>query len=158
MVNSGVVNKAIEKKGFLIIYVYNQKISDFFQNSGFWLEYITAYACSEIGFDCYRGVLLKTRDQNIQEVDVLVDLGRVIFLIECKDTNNYTNADLKKVYDLRKKINGLSYGIFVCSKAGINADYHKYEIELVKYRFNYEEFKERLKDVIANKIISLSFQ
>jgi len=157
MIKSGVVINTIEKKGFLIIYVYSQKISDFFQNSGFWLEYLTAYAISEIGFNSYRGVLLKTRDKNVQEVDVLVDIDRAIFIIECKDTYNYADKDLKRIYNLRKKINCLSYGIFVCSKLGYNLNYHKYEIDLIKYKFDYERFKEELKDLMANKIISLSF-
>lgn len=157
MAESRTILKTVEKKGFLIIYLYSQKISDFFNNSGFWLEYITAYACSEIGFTTYRGALLKTRDQKIQEVDVLVDLDSVVFFIECKDTYNYTNEDLKKIFDLRKKINIYSFAVFVCSKTGFELDYHKYEIDLIKYRYNYYAFKKELKELITRKMISLSF-
>jgi hypothetical protein len=157
MLRSNVVRHTIEKKGFLIIYVYSQKISDFFQNSGFWLEYITAHACEEIGFPCHRGVLFKTKDRHIAEVDVLVDLGRALFFIECKDTYAFTDKDLRKIYNLRRKTNFLSYGIFVCSKAGNNLNYKKYDIEMIKYKYNYELFKEELKDTIATKIVSLSF-
>jgi hypothetical protein len=157
MKNCNVVINTIEKKGFLIIYVYSEKISEFFQNSGFWLEYITAYACREIGFPCYRGVLFKTKDRHISEIDVLVDLGRVLFFIECKDTYSYTNLDLKKIDNLRKRINCLSYGIFVCTKATNNLDFKRYGLGLIKYKYNYEVFKEDLKDLIGGRIVSLSF-
>lgn len=157
MIKSQVIVHTIEKKGFLIIYVYSQKISAFFQNSGFWLEYITAYACQEIGFPCYRGVLFQSKDRHITEVDVLIDLGKVLFFIECKDTYSFTDKDLKKIYNLRKKTNCLSYGIFVCSKAINNLNYKKYDLELVKYKYNYHLFKEQLKEVLAKKIVDLSF-
>lgn len=157
MVNSRSIIKSIKKKGFLIIYFYSQKICDFFENSGFWLEYLTAMACSEIGFTTYRGALLKTKDQKIQEVDVLIDLDSIVFLIECKDTYNYTNEDLKKIYDLRKKINVYSFAFFVCSKMGFELDYQKYEINLLRYRYNYYTFKKELKELITKRIIGLSF-
>lgn len=149
--------KAIEKKGFLILYLYSQKISDFFENSGFWLEYLTAQACVEIGFTAYRGALLKTRDENIQEIDVLLDLHSLIFLIECKDTCNFGNNELKKLSDLKKKINVRSFGVMVCSKGGLDLDYHKYEIDMIRYRHNYYAFKNDLKDLIARRIVSLAF-
>ena len=157
MIDNNVILKSVEKKGFLIIYVYSQKISDFFQNSGFWLEYLTAYACFEIGFTSYRGVLLKTKDKSVQEVDVLIDLEKIIFLIECKDTYNYTDNDLKRIYDIRKKIKCCSHGIFVVSKLGFNINYAKYEIDLVRYKYDYLDFKNQLREVISNKIVSLSF-
>ncbi|MDD4000431.1 MAG: hypothetical protein PHX62_06030 [Bacilli bacterium] len=157
MRNSNVVSSTIEKKGFLIIYVYSEAISEFFQNSGFWLEYLTAYACREIGFPCHRGVLFKTKDRHISEIDVLVDLGRALFFIECKDTYSYSNFDLKKIDNLKKRINRLSYGIFVCTKATNNLNFKKYDLGLIKYRYNYEIFKEELKDLIGERIVSLSF-
>jgi hypothetical protein len=125
---------------------------------GFWLEYITAHACREIGFPCHRlGVLFKTKDRQISEIDVFVDLGRVLFFIECKDTYIYSDQDLKKIDNLRKRINCQSYGIFVCTKAIHNLDFKKYGIGLIKYKYNYEAFREELKEMIAKKIISLSF-
>ena len=156
MEDSGVILNVIETKGFLIIYVYSQKISDFFQNSGFWLEYITAHACYELGLNTFRGGLLKTNDGKIQEIDVIVEYDSNLFFIECKDTYNYTNNDLVKIYNLRKKINSKSYGVFVCSKLAYDIDYEKYEIELLKYKFNYLEFKEQLKDFIGSKLITLN--
>ncbi|NLD26906.1 MAG: hypothetical protein GX661_06060, partial [Acholeplasmataceae bacterium] len=111
----------------------------------------------EIGFPCHRGVLFKTKDRHIAEIDVLVDLGQALFFIECKDTYAFTDKDLRKIYNLRRKTNFLSYGIFVCSKAGNNLNYKKYDIDLIKYKYNYELFKEEVKDTIATKIVSLSF-
>ena len=157
LLDTNVVLNTIEKKGFLIIYLYSEKISEFFQNSGFWLEYITAHACREIGFPCHRGVLFKTKDRQISEIDVFVDLGRVLFFIECKDTYIYSDQDLKKIDNLRKRINCQSYGIFVCTKAIHNLDFKKYGIGLIKYKYNYEAFREELKEMIAKKIINLSF-
>lgn len=157
MLKSNVVINAIEKKGFLIIYVYSEKISQFFQNSGFWLEYLTAHACQEIGFPCYRGVLFKTRDRQISEIDVLIDLGKILFFIECKDTYIYSDEDLKKIDNLRRRINCLSYGLFVCTKAVNNLDFKKYGLGMIKYKYNYEAFKEELKDQLGGKIVSLSF-
>lgn len=157
MLKSNVVINAIEKKGFLIIYVYSEKISQFFQNSGFWLEYLTAHACQEIGFPCYRGVLFKTRDRQISEIDVLIDLGKILFFIECKDTYIYSDEDLKKIDNLRRRINCLSYGLFVCTKAVNNLDFKKYGLGMIKYKYNYDAFKEELKDQLGGKIVSLSF-
>lgn len=156
MQSSGVILNVIETKGFLIIYVYSEKISDFFQNSGFWLEYITAYACNELGLKSYRGGLIKTNDGKIQEIDVIIEYNSNLFFIECKDTYNYTDRDLMKLYNLRKKINSNSYGVFVCSKLAYDIDYEKYEIELIKYKFNYSEFKEQLKEFIGSKLITLN--
>lgn len=157
MVDCGVIVKTIKTKGFLIIYVYSQKVSDFFQKSGFWLEYLTAYACWEIGFNPYRGVLLKTIDNNIQEVDVLLDFERVIFFIECKDTHNYSEKDFQKIANLRKKVNCSSYGIFVCSKLGYDLNYQKYDLDLIKYKYDYQSLKKQLKQLVTNKILSLTF-
>lgn len=154
---NNMIVKMIEKKGFLILYLYSQKISDFFENSGFWLEYLTAEACKEIGLTAYRGALIKTRDQNIQEIDVLIDLHTLVFFIECKDTCNYGNDDLKKMSDLRKKINVCSFALMVCSKGGLDLDYQKYEIDLIRYRHNYYIFKNELKELITKKIVGLSF-
>lgn len=156
MLKSDIVLNAIEKKGFLIIYVYSDAISEFFQNSGFWLEYMTAHACREIGFPCYRGALFKTKDRQISEVDVLIDLGKVLFFIECKDTYLCSEEDLKKIDSLRKRINRQSYGLFVCTKT-VNLDFKKYGLGLIKYKYNYEAFREELKEMLAGRIVSLSF-
>lgn len=156
MISSGVVLNSIETKGFLIIYVYSEKISDFFQNSGFWLEYITHYACIELGLNSYRGGLIKTNDGKIQEVDVIIEYNSNLFFIECKDTYNYSNKDLLKIFNLRKKINANSYGVFVCSKLAYEIDYEKYEIELIKYKFDYHTFKESIKELVVSKLISLN--
>lgn len=152
----GVILNTIETKGFLIIYVYSEKISDFFQNSGFWLEYVTAYACSELGLTSYTGGLIKTHDGKIQEVDVIIEYNSNLFFIECKDTYSYTNKDLMKLYNLRKKINSNSYAVYVCSKLAYDIDYQKYEIELLKYKFDYSKFKDNLKEFIGSKLISLN--
>ena len=156
MKRSGVILSVIETKGFLIIYVYSKVISDFFQNSGFWLEYITDFACFELGLNSYRGGLIKTNDGRIQEIDVVVQYDSNLFFIECKDTYNYTHRDLKKIYNLKKKVNLNTFGVFVCSKLAYDIDYDRYEIGLIKYKFNYFNFKEELKDYIGNKLISLN--
>jgi hypothetical protein len=156
MLKSGVVIRTIEKKGFLIIYVYSDKISEFFKNSGFWLEYITTCACREIGFNASRGVLLKTKDKTIQEVDVLVDLSDRVLLIECKDTYSYSDIDLRKLFYLRKRISDISYGIFVCTKLAYNVNYDKYDLGIIKYKYNYEEFREDLKEIITNQILGFN--
>lgn len=156
MKNSGAILDVIETKGFLIIYVYSKIISDFFQNSGFWLEYITAYACLELGLNTYRGGLIKTNDGKIQEIDVIVEYCSNLFFIECKDTYNYSNLDLKKIYNLKKKINLKTYCVFVCTKVAYDIDYEKYEIELIKYKYNYSMFKEQLKDFISRKLSRLN--
>ena len=157
MLKTNVVLNAIEKKGFLIIYLYSDCISEFFRNSGFWLEYLTARACQEIGFPCYRGVLFKTKDRQISEIDVLIDLGEVLFFIECKDTYLCTEDDLKKIDSLRKRINRQSYGLFVCTKSVQNLDFKKYGLGLIKYKYNYQTFREELKEQLAGRILSLSF-
>ena len=155
MRSSGVILDTIKTKGFLIIYVYSKIISDFFKNSGFWLEYLTAYCTYELGLNTFRGGLIKTSDGKIQEVDVVLEYQSNIFFIECKDTYTYSNKDLRKLYNLRRKINGNSYGIFVCSKLAYDIDYEKYEIDLLKYKFDYFMFREELKELIANKFTSL---
>lgn len=156
MQSSGVVLNVIETKGFLIIYVYSKIISDFFQNSGYWLEYVTYYASLELGLCSYRGALLKTTDGKIQEVDVIIEYNSNLFLIECKDTHTYSNDDLVKLNNLRKIINSNSFGVFVCSKKAPNVDFLKHEIELIKYKFDYLEFRNNLKDYISRKLISLN--
>ena len=118
----------------------------------FLVEYITAYACQEIGFPCYRGVLFQSKDRHITEVDVLIDLGKVLFFIECKDTYSFTDKDLRR-FIIYVKTNCLSYGIFVCSKAINNLNYKKYDLELVKYKYNYHLFKSSLK--ILTKRLSI---
>ena len=89
-------------------------------------------------------------------MDVLIDLGKVLFFIECKDTYLCSEEDLKKIDSLRKRINRQSYGLFVCTKT-VNLDFKKYGLGLIKYKYNYEAFREELKEMLAGRIVSLSF-
>ena len=157
MIESGVIFNSIKKKGFLILYLYSKRICDFLEHSGFWLEYLTSYACFEIGYNSYRGVLLKTSDKTIQEIDVLIDLDTLVFLIECKDTCNFGIDELKKIDNLRKKISMYSIAILVCSKSVPNLNYDKYEINVINYKYNYFIFRNELKELIIKKLLSLSF-
>lgn len=153
----GVIISINNNRDFLIIYLNSKNVSEFFRNTGFWLEYLTANAFLELGINAYRGVVIKTSDDNIQEVDVFIDLQNILFLIECKDTYIYDERDFKKMFDLQKKIEGRTFGIFVVTKMLDDLDYNLHGIDIIKYNYNYFEFKENLKEIIISKLISISF-
>lgn len=160
MQDSLIVTKIIDNNDFLIIYLYSKNISEFFKNSGFWLEYLTHYTILNIiGHGAYRGTLLRTNDNHLHEIDVIFEINDFLFLIECKDTNIYDEEDLKKLSNLKKKILDNSILAFVVTKGDQNneLDFAKYDIQLLRYKYDYWRFEEEMKEFIINKMLKYSF-
>lgn len=155
MEKCGVIINKFEAKGFLVINVYSETIRNFFQKSGLWLEYITYLAFYELGFNAFQGCLIKTNDGSIQEVDVLVNYNSILFITECKDTYKYSNYDFLKLCNLKKKLKVKSYLLFVYTKDSPQIDLDNLKIDVIKYKYNYSEFKEQLKEIMIRKLIKL---
>lgn len=157
LLESGVVDHINCNQEFLILYLNSKHVSAFFHNTGFWLEYLTAYACHEIGLSANRGVVIKTSDNHIQEVDVMVDVDGILFFIECKDTVIYDEKDYHKLQNLLKKIDHSAFGLFVVTKNANKEHTIMHQIDCIKYNYNYYDFVESLKDTIIQRLISISF-
>lgn len=157
MRESLIVTKVIDNYDFLIIYLYSKNISDFFKKSGFWLEYLTHYAVINIiGNGVYRGTLLRTNDNHLQEIDVIFEINDILFIMECKDTHIYDDGDLKKLYNLKKKILYNSILVFIVTKedSALELDFAKYDIQLIRYKYDYWLFEQELEEFIINKMLT----
>lgn len=160
MQESLIVTKIIDNYDFLIIYLYSKNISDFFKKSGFWLEYLTHYAVLNIiGHGAYRGILVRTNDNHLQEIDVIFKINEILFIMECKDTYLYNGDDLKKLSNFKKKILDNSILAFIVTKENhtLDLDFAKYDIHLIRYKYDYWLFEEELKEFIINNMLTHDF-
>lgn len=152
--SNNVIFNLHQNDDFLIIIFYSTLIKNFFEKNGQWLEYLTYYACIELGLYCFNDILITTDDGKINNVDVWAMLDSSVFIFKCFDSYKYCNADFENLFNIQKKLNTKSNIILIYTKDSSNFKKDA-RIELLKYKYNYSNFKEQLQEIIIRKFINL---
>lgn len=158
---SGIIESVYKEEGVYYIKFINKEQQDFFIKTGLWLEYLTYYTLRDIfekdlHYDIHisQGNLIKLGNiKKFSEVDVIGSVDNHYFVIECKDTNLYSEDDYKKLRKIAKKIyNKKAKRIFITTKYTDKdiVDSKKYRINFITYNGNYLSFKEELIFALSN--------
>ena len=89
------------------------------------------------------------------EVDLIAFTVDHLFFFKCLDTYQYSIDVLNNLFSIQKKLQSKSSIIFIYTKDAKNFDYKNPLFTSIKYKFDYNKFKDNLKEIILRKLIEL---
>jgi hypothetical protein len=153
------ITKEINNNKNLITLKFNTKeIKNFLFKTGSWLEVLTHEIVNDINSikDVKSGVVFLWDGNNHHvknEVDVLATSAQKLFYISCKDTSHYDEDTLNELHVYSNKIGGEKVRKILVttsdpSKTSTFSRAKEMDIEIVIFKGNIEDFKDKLKKAI----------
>jgi hypothetical protein len=153
------ITKEINSNKNLITLKFNTKeIKNFLFKTGSWLEVLTHEIVNDINSikDVKSGVVFLWNGNNHHvknEIDVLATSAQKLFYISCKDTSHYDEDTLNELHVYSNKIGGEKVRKILVttsdpSKTSTFSRAKEMDIEIVIFKGNIEDFKDKLKKAI----------